>query len=178
VKARYLGQAYRIALDSMSYLTWNYCCQEAINQLAAVHIHYIKNARVLEQWNIEFHKKTFCINNKGKRDLPAFLEAHPIVFTVMKAYGHENLSKLSVEMVHTYLHDTIIKSLVTERLEGKRASKSEYKEEKLQLLKDYGLSCLCHVRTYHWMLLLRFCHETRRKGYYVNGHERKATIEY
>jgi hypothetical protein len=31
MKARYLAQAYRIALDSMPYKTWNDCCQEAIN---------------------------------------------------------------------------------------------------------------------------------------------------
>jgi hypothetical protein len=36
---------------------------------------------------------------------------------------------------------------------------------------------LCHVTTYRWMLLLSFCHETWRKGYYVNGHEKKATIQ-
>ena len=42
MKARYLAQAYRIALDSMPYKTWNDCCQETINQLAAVHIRYIK----------------------------------------------------------------------------------------------------------------------------------------
>jgi hypothetical protein len=128
MKARYLGQANRIvALDSMPYKTWNECCQqEAINQLTAVHIHYIKNARVLERWNIEFRqRKTFCIKNKGKRDLPAFLEAHPIVATVMKEYSHENLSDLSVEMMHTYLHDTIIKSLITEHLEGVKESKRE-----------------------------------------------------
>jgi hypothetical protein len=99
----------------------------------------------------------------------------------MKEYhGRENLSDLSVEMMHTYLHDTtiLIKSLITERLEGKRASESEYKEEKLQLFNEYGLSCLCHVTTYRWMLLVGFHHETQRKGYYVDGHEKKATIEY
>jgi hypothetical protein len=58
MKARYLGQAYQIALDSMPYKTWNDCCQEAINQLAAVHIRHKKNARVLERWNIEFRKKS------------------------------------------------------------------------------------------------------------------------
>ena len=53
MKARYLGQAYRFALDSMPYKTWNDCCQEAINQLAAVPaIRYIKNTRVLERWNV------------------------------------------------------------------------------------------------------------------------------
>ena len=101
MKARYLGQAYQIALDSMPSKTWNDCCQEAINQLAAVHIRYIKNARVLERWNVEFRqRKTFTVKNRGKRDLPAFLEAHPIVVTVMKEYGRENLSELSVEMMH------------------------------------------------------------------------------
>ncbi len=70
MKARYLGQAYRIALDSMPYKTWNDCCQEAINQLAAVHIRYIKNARVLERWNVEFRRrKTFRIKNRGKSDI-------------------------------------------------------------------------------------------------------------
>jgi hypothetical protein len=99
----------------------------------------------------------------------------------MKEYGHENLSELSVEMMHTYLHDMIIKSLVMERLDGKEARSdrtSEYEFEKLQLLKEYGLNCLSHTMTYRWMLLLGFRHETRRKGYYVDGHERKATIEY
>ena len=70
IKARYLAQAYRIALDFMPYKTWNDCCQEAINQLAAVHSRYIKNARVLERWNVAFsQRKTFRIKNKGKRDL-------------------------------------------------------------------------------------------------------------
>jgi tRNA uridine 5-carbamoylmethylation protein Kti12 len=45
MKARYLAQAYQIALDSMPFKTWLDCCQEAINTLAAVHIRYIKNQK-------------------------------------------------------------------------------------------------------------------------------------
>jgi hypothetical protein len=181
MKARYLAQAYQISLDSMPHKKWGDCCKEAIDRLAAVRIRYIKNSKVLERWHVEFRqRKTFHIKSKGKGNLPAFLQAHPIVVTVMKEYGHENLSKLLVEMMHAYLHDTIIKSLAMERLEGKEPSErtSEYEEEKLQLLKEYGLNCLSHTTTYRWMLLLGFRHETRRKGYYVDGHERKATIEY
>ena len=37
MKARYLPQAYQIALDSMPYKTWLDCCQEAINILTAIH---------------------------------------------------------------------------------------------------------------------------------------------
>jgi hypothetical protein len=82
MRARYLTQAYRIALDSMPYKSWHDCCQEAINALAAVGIRYIKNSRVLQLWNDEFcQRKRFSNNNKGKRDLPAFLQAHPILVT-------------------------------------------------------------------------------------------------
>ena len=148
MKARYLAQAYQIAIEEMPFKTWNDCCWEAINRFAAVQIHYTKNAKVLERWNVQFReRKTFCVKNRGKRDLPAFLDAHPIVVTVMKEYGRENLSELSIEMMHSYLHETIIKSLVTERLEGKRASESEYEEEKLKLLHEYGLKCLSHSTT-------------------------------
>jgi len=180
MKARYLAQAYRIALDSMPNKNWHDCCQEAIDVLAAVHIRYIKNARVLRRWSEEFRpRKTFCIKTGDKRDLPAFLQAHPIVVTVMKEYGRENLSELSVEMMHTYLHNSIIKSLVIERLKGKETGDdSEYEKEKLKLLQEYGLKCLGHTTTYRWMLLLGFRHKPRRKGYYVDGHKKKATVQY
>jgi hypothetical protein len=63
---------------------------------APIHIRYIKSAKVLERWNGEFHqRKTFSVKNRGKRDLPAFIQAHPIIVTVMKEYGRENLSDLS-----------------------------------------------------------------------------------
>ena len=93
MKARYLAQAYRVAIEEMPFKKWNDCCRDAIDQLAAVHIKYITNEKVLRRWHVEFcKKKLFSIKRKGKRDLPAFLEAHPIVVTVMKEYGRENLS--------------------------------------------------------------------------------------
>ena len=108
MKARYLAQAYRIAIEEMPFKTWNNCCRDAIDQLATVHIKYIKNEKVLQRWNVEFCKtKSFRIKSRGKRDLPAFLEAHPIVVTVMKEYGRENLSDLSIDMMHSYLHNTL-----------------------------------------------------------------------
>jgi hypothetical protein len=95
MKARYLAQTYRIAIAEMPFKTWNDCCREAINQLATVHINYINNEKVLRRCNVEFRKrKTFCVKSRGKRDLPAFLEAHPIVISVMKEYWRENLSEL------------------------------------------------------------------------------------
>jgi hypothetical protein len=75
---------------------------------------------------------------------------------MIKEYGHENPPELSVEVRHSYLHNTIIKSLVMECLEGKETSNSEFEEEKFQ---QYGLMYLCHSTTPHWMWLLGFWHE-------------------
>ncbi|KAI2508963.1 hypothetical protein MHU86_5458 [Fragilaria crotonensis] len=66
-----------------------------------------------------------------------------------------------------------------ERLQGQNEIiNCEFEEEKLNLFQEYGLSCLCRKTTYQWMLKLGFRYETRRKGYYVDGHERKATVQY
>ena len=135
MKAGYLAQAYYIAIEKMSFKTWNDCCCDAIDHLATAHIKYIKNEKVLQRWNVDFCKtKTFRIKSRGKRDLPAFLEANPIVDTVMKEYGRQNLPELSIDMMHSYLHNTIVKSIVIERLQGQKPkSESEFEEEKLNL---------------------------------------------
>jgi hypothetical protein len=39
----------------------------------------------------------------------------------MKEYGQANLADLTIEMMHSYLHDTVIKSLVLEENEDKKA---------------------------------------------------------
>ena len=52
MKARYLAQAYRIAIEEMPFKTWSDCCRDAIDQLAAVHIKNIMNEKVLRRWNV------------------------------------------------------------------------------------------------------------------------------
>ncbi len=57
MKARYLAQAYRIAIEEMPFKTWNDCCRDAIDQVATVLIKNIKNEKILPRWNVEFCKK-------------------------------------------------------------------------------------------------------------------------
>jgi hypothetical protein len=87
-KALYLAYAYKEARNEMPFKTWNACCQDAINSLAKVGITYIKNAKVLERWNIEFRgDKMFYAKSRSKHDLPQLLDAFPIIVTVMMEYG-------------------------------------------------------------------------------------------
>jgi TfoX/Sxy family transcriptional regulator of competence genes len=83
-------------------------------------------------------------------------------------------------MMHSYLHDTVIKSLVLEenKDENTKLSVEEYEVEAKKFMANYGLTCICNETVYRWMLRIGFKHETRRKGYFVDGHEKKATIEY
>jgi hypothetical protein len=97
MKARYLAQAYRTAIEEIQFKTWNDYCREAINHLAAVHI-VNRNTKVLERWSVEFRRrKTFFVNVRGKGTFKCFPRRHPVVGNELKEYGHENLSELSIE---------------------------------------------------------------------------------
>jgi hypothetical protein len=81
----------------------------------------------------------------------------------MKEYGRANLADLTIEMMHSYLHDTITKSLVLEENENKnkKLSRKEYEVEAKKFMASYGLTCICNETVYHWMLRIGFKHETR-----------------
>jgi hypothetical protein len=180
-KALYLAYAYKEARDEMPFKKWGACCQVAINSLANVGITYTKSPKVVERWNIEFRDdKMFHPKSRSKHDLPPLLDAFPMIVTIMKEYGRANLADLTIEMMHSYLHDTVIKSLVLEENEDEntKLSVEEYEVEAKKFMANYGLTCICNETVYRWMLRIGFKHETRRKGYFVDGHEKKATIEY
>jgi ferredoxin-like protein FixX len=42
--------------------------------------------------------------------------------------------------------------------------------------KRYGLTYVCPSTVYKWMKGLGFQYETRKKGYYVDGHENPSTV--
>ena len=70
--------------------------------------------------------------------------------------------------------------MVTEAVgEAAEAMEQEqYNRELKKLLKRYHLSSISLVTIYHWMIHLGFKYEPRKKGYYVDSHEKPATIAY
>jgi hypothetical protein len=117
MKALYLLAAYKEAKEEMPFKTWSKCCRDAIESMSKAGINYISNDHVLQRWNIEFRKdKMFHPKCRAKHDLPPFLEAHPCVVSSMKQFGRANLSDLLIDLMHSHLHDTVLKSLVAERL--------------------------------------------------------------
>jgi hypothetical protein len=76
----------------------------------------------------------------------------------MKEYGQANLANLTIELMHSYLHDTVIKSLV---LEGNtKLSDKEYEDEAKKFIANYRLTCISIETVYRWMLRIGYKHET------------------
>jgi hypothetical protein len=54
----------------------------------------------------------------------------------------------------------------------------EYEVEVENIVREYRLTYINPSPVYRWLIKLGFRNETRRKGYYVDGHEKPSTIEY
>jgi len=46
------------------------------------------------------------------------------------------------------------------------------------MLQEYGHKTICPLTIYHWLKKLGFVYELRKKGYYVDGHERPLMVKY
>ncbi len=113
--------------------------------------------------------------------LPPFLEQNQDITTTIKQYCKEHLGELSFEFFFFYyLHHTILPKLVKDIYGDSRDELGEekYQEDLKQLLKPYYLTCITISTVSHWMNVLGFKYELRRKGFYVDGHENLAAIEY
>ena len=93
--------------------------------------------------------------------------------------AREKLLELSVELICEYLHDTVIPKMVKDASGVEKSVNEElYTDKAKEILKEYGLTCIDPSTVYRWLQKLGFRYEPRRKGYYVDGHEKPATIEY
>ena len=86
-----------------------------------------------------------------------------------------------------YIHSAILPQMVNERIKATTAtasvadntpSQQVYEETEKDMLKTYGVTCICPSTVYWWMKHLGFKYEIWRKGYYVDDHEKPATLEY
>jgi hypothetical protein len=115
------------------------------------------------------------VNNlPGKYNLPPFLQQNKDICIKIQQCARENLPWLSIELILEYIHHTIIPEMVSEK-SCLLSNDESYKQEKKELLAEYGLTKISVITVYHWMICLGFKYEVRRKGNYIDGHENPAT---
>lgn len=94
----------------------------------------------------------------------------------VKQYAKEIIVEISIELMWEYFHDTILLKLVKEKFKASKYNNS-YGEHFKTLLNEYGLAKLCPITISldgeTWI-----CYKEQMKGFYVDGHERPATIIY
>ena len=183
-KIQMLIIALDTALKQMPVIkNWDECCKKAVSIAEDTPgMRTIKSSRTIRNWYKEFRDEGRKFSAKpylteSKLNLPHFLSEHPEVCLKVQQYARENLGEMSIELMWEYFHDTVLPKLVKEKFKVSKDD-TEYKVNLKIMLNEYGLTNICPITVYRWMINLGFRYKERRKGYYVDGHERPATIEY
>jgi hypothetical protein len=141
----------------------------------------------------------------GKRPLPRLLEIYPDAKDQIVSFGVKNLAKLTIESVHDFIVTTVIPRLAllwqkdeeaaaapaTADLSAISTSMTSINTINIQLtgtaednqevvnklfLRAYGLESMSFTTAWRWMRLLGFSYDTRKKSFYVDGHEREDVV--
>jgi hypothetical protein len=146
----------------MNGVTWQQCCEEALEYSAAMGMCLTSKAHAVMQWYRSFHFKwKFTRPPCKKHNVPPFLQKNPDICSAMQQHGREHLADLSIEMMVEYIHNIVLPSMVAEErsatVEEVREIETSYQEEVKAILKRYGLTCICPapVRIYYIYYLLR-----------------------
>jgi hypothetical protein len=181
-KCQLLFCVLNIAREKMPIVqNWDHICLEGLEAAKRVWISITKASQIVRNYYQDFRlRRKFQFRILGGDNLPPFLEQNKDVCTTMQQYAREHLSELSVELMCEYLDKTVLPKMVKEwtGIEKGEFDTEEYEIEVEKLLQEYRLTSINPSTVYRWLRKLRFKYETRRKGYYVDGHEKPRTIEY
>ncbi|KAI2513104.1 hypothetical protein MHU86_1396 [Fragilaria crotonensis] len=140
----------------------------------------------------------------GKRPLPRLLEIFPDAKEQIVAYSIKNLATLTIEGVHDFIVSTLIPRLAgvwkmevatagissdcsnvevdddSDCADAPKTSTSNDDDQEeliVSFLKAHGLESMSFTTAWRWMRLLGFKYDTRKKSFYVDGHEREDVVK-
>ena len=187
MKCRYLVVALQVALYDMPSCTWVECCKAAVAIVNKREEHeHIVNGETARIWHLAFRNNNEALfrnpntfRQHGKLPLPPLLDANPDFTQSLIAYCKQNLNDLSAKRVLTYLHMIALPALLEERrkeLGDEDDPSCTFDMD--DLLKENRLTKLTLETVYRWFHRLGFKYEARKKGYYVDTHEKPDTVVY
>jgi hypothetical protein len=185
-RAIFLCCAYQLALTKMNDWTWHDCCKEACNRLNSLGLVQATFFKTIANWNKVFRKfECFPHPNPyvqcGKRPMPRLLEVFPNAKDQIIAFGIKNLATLTIESVHDFILSTVLPTLTVlwekEMMIPDRDITPEAGSQAIcSFLKVHRLESMSLTTTWRWMRLLGFQYDTRKKSFYVDGHERDDVV--
>ena len=197
-RCQYLAMALQLAKENMNTWTWERCCRVTIQKLKKHGLTFATHHDMIGKWYRNFRKhRKFVIPVNSKESLPSFLVANPDLAMHVQKYGRENLSTLSIEMLTEFIHNRALPNLVRSTFANKEADDEgeqededeisavecdvdspQYQVKVKEILAPHRLTCISPSTVYRWMVAIGFVYRERCKGYYVDGHEKPATIQY
>jgi hypothetical protein len=180
--------AYQLAILNMNKWTWEQCCTHACTQLNPLGIVQATHNRAVQDWNGIFRQhESFPHPNYavrcGKQPLPLLFEKYPKAMDAIMQFGVKNLTTLSVESTQAFCHDTLIPQLLEQWRSDTAQSRTDLIERdnplltKEMFMNEHHLTTLSIPTCWRWLHRLGFTHNTQRKGYYVDGHERSDVVD-
>ena len=196
-RSAFLCCAYQMALMHMNDKTWHDCCKMACKLLNSLGFNQATFFKTVANWNKVFRRcEGFPHPNPyvqcGKRPLPPLLEVFPDAKDQIVSFGVKNLATLSIESVHDFIVSKVIPRLAStwQREKMASASNSDSVEHtttadvsdgdtssiRNAFLNAHSLESMSLTTAWRWMRLLGFQYDTRKKSFYVDGHEREDVV--
>ena len=197
-RATFLCCAYQLALANMNKVTWRDCCKQACTFLNSLGLKQATFFKTVANWNKVFRKLEECFPHPnlyvqcGKRPLPKLLELYPDAKDQIVSFGIKHLATLTIESVHDFVISTVVPRLTltwqNENLERSTSTSTTSKpghdgdEDSTtnlpgnSFLNAHGLQSMSLTTTWRRMRLLGFRYDTRKKSFYVDGHERDDVV--
>jgi hypothetical protein len=166
----------------MPALTWLECCSNAVESVNCTDgVSHIKNRETVSCWHLTFRRNNEAFPNPqiqskdGKKtSLPPILDRNPDLANCIIQYAKQNVHELSAELLYSYIHDIALPALLDQR----RAVLVDESYTMEKLLHENRLTKVSITTIFRWMAQLGFKYETRRKIYYVDGHEKTEIRKY
>ena len=202
-KCKYVSIALGFALQLMhtDEFNWIKCCEMAIRKIDEIeghddeykpienvnayrHTSSIVCARTIQRGHYEYRRNNESFVNITERReaiprLPSIFDNNPDLHSSMIKYRKNNIENLSVELVCNWFHDEGIPTLIEERKkELEDVGESSDHIDKNTILEEHNLTKLCMNTVLGWMTSFGFKYSTKRKSYYVDGHENTENVEH
>jgi hypothetical protein len=106
--------------------------------------------------------------------LPPIFHNNPDLYSSFLTYAKSNLSTLSGEMLHEYLHTVALPETVKKIKNVRKLNEYTIQD----FLKENNLCILCPRTIYIWLKQLGFVYLASAKSYYIDSHKKLNNVQY
>ena len=133
----------------------------------------VTNARTIMSWNCWFRaNESFPCPTTKKLQEPWLFEFFPSMKNDLLQWMYSNMADLTCNNIRQYLIDTILPDLNRTKDLLNDQQESLLNEEQQSLLERLILKPPSETTIWRWLKILGFVYDTRKKTFYVDGHEK------